>query len=184
MKKWLLFLVVLVLVVLGLSFGTARAESLKIGVIDLQKVVRSSKAGQEAMKKLQVKFEKLQKQLEAKRKEIEAFKAEFEKKAPLLSEEARAEKQREYQKLVREFRAQQEDARFEMKEEQKKALKPIFNDLEKVIKDMAQKEGYDLIIEKNMPGVYWVSPKVDISQHVINLYDQYRASKNSTKSSK
>jgi len=172
MKKLLLFFIVL-----GLSFGTALAENLKIGVIDLQKVVRSSKAGQEAMAQLQAKFEKLKKQLEAKQKEIAAFKAELEKKAPLLSEEARAEKQREYQKMIREFRAQQEDAQFEMKEAEKKALQPIFKDLEKVIKEMAQKEGYDLIIEKNMPGVYWVSPEVEITQHVIELYDQYRASK-------
>ncbi|OAQ20375.1 OmpH family outer membrane protein [Thermosulfurimonas dismutans] len=172
MKKLLLFFIIF-----SLSFGTALAENLKIGVIDLQKVVRSSKAGQEAMTQLQAKFEKLKKQLEAKQKEIAAFKAEFEKKAPLLSEEARAEKQREYQKMIREFRAQQEDAQYEMKEAEKKALQPIFKDLEKVIKEMAQKEGYDLIIEKNMPGVYWVSPGVEITQHVIELYDQYRSSK-------
>ncbi len=106
--------------------------------------------------------------------EMEAFQQEMQKKAPLLSEEARAEKQREYQKMVREFRAMQEDAQFEMKEAEKKALKPIFKDLEKVIRQMAQKEGYDLILEKNMPGVYWASPRVDITQKVIQLYNQYR----------
>ncbi len=153
----------------------AWAETPKIGVIDLQKVVRSSKAGQEAMQKLQAKFEALKKQLEAKQKEIEAFRAEMEKKAPLLSEEARAEKQREYQKMIREFRAQQEDAQFEMKEEEKKLLQPIFKELEKVVKELAEKEGYDLIIEKNMPGVYWVSPRVEITQKVVELYDRYRA---------
>ncbi len=156
-------------------WGVALAEGPRIAVIDLQKVVRSSQAGQEAMKKLQAKFETLQKKLEAKKKEIEAFRQEMQKKAPLLSEEARAEKQREYQKMVREFRAMQEDAQFEMKEEEKKALKPIFQDLEKVIKEMAEKEGYDLILEKNMPGVYWASPRVDITEHVIQLYDQYRS---------
>ncbi len=157
-------------------WGMAWAAPPKIAVIDLQRVVRSSEAGKEAMARLQAKFQSLQKKLEAKRKEIEAFQQEMQKKAPLLSEEARAEKQREYQKMVREFRAMQEDAQFEMKEAEKKALKPIFKDLEKVIRQMAQKEGYDLILEKNMPGVYWASPRVDITQKVIQLYNQYRQS--------
>ncbi|MBX6423864.1 OmpH family outer membrane protein [Thermosulfurimonas sp. F29] len=172
MKRFL----IVVLAWTVLLAGAAFAEAPRIAVLDLQKVVRSSKAGQEAMQQLQAKFKKLQAKLEAKKKEIEAFQQELQKKAPLLSEEARAEKQREYQKMVREFRAMQEDAQFEMKEAEKKALKPIFQDLEKVIRDMARKEGYDLILEKNMPGVYWASPRVDITQHVIQLYDQYRAS--------
>ena len=80
--------------------------------------------------------------------------------------------------MIREFRAQQEDAQFEMREAEKKALQPIFKELEEVIKEMAQKEGYHLIIEKNMPGIYWTSPEVEITQQVIELYDRYRASKN------
>ncbi|QJA06460.1 OmpH family outer membrane protein [Thermosulfurimonas marina] len=170
------------LLVLGLLLGTSvKAAELKIAVIDLQKVVRSSKAGQEAMQKLQARLEKWKAKLEAKQKEIKAFQEEMQKKAPLLSEEARAEKQREYQKMLREFRAMQEDAQFEMKEEEKKALQPIFKDLEKVLKELAQKEGYDLILEKNMPGVYWASPKIDISEHVIQLYNQYLTSKGTQK---
>ncbi|RUM88742.1 MAG: hypothetical protein DSZ24_02855 [Thermodesulfatator sp.] len=173
---------VLGIMILWLVLGaSAPAAELKIAVIDLQKVVRSSKAGQEAMKKLRARFEKWKAKLEAKQKEIQAFQEEMQKKAPLLSEEARAEKQREYQKMVREYRAMQEDAQFEMKEAEKKALQPIFKDLEKVLKELAQKEGYDLILEKNMPGVYWASPKIDISEHVVQLYNQYLSSKGAKK---
>ena len=159
--------------VLCLTAGL-QAKELKIAVIDLQQVVRKSEAGQQALAKLQAKFDTLKKQLEAKEAELRKFKEDLEKKAPLLSPEAREEKEREYQKMLREYQAQREDAQYEMKQAEQKALQPIMKDLEKVVKKMAQDEGYDLLLEKRMPGVYWTSPSIDITDHIVELYNQYR----------
>ena len=156
------------------GFSSALAKELKIAVIDLQQVVRKSEAGQEALAKLQAKFDTLKKQLEAKEEELRKFKEDLEKKAPLLSPEVRQEKERQYQKMLREYQAQREDAQYEMKQAEQKALQPIMQDLEKIVKEMAKKEGYDLLLEKRMPGVYWTSPQIDITEHVIELYNQYR----------
>ncbi len=153
-----------------------QAGEVKIAVLDLQQVVRKSEAGKAALAKLQQKFETLRQKLQAKEEELRKFKEELEKKAPLLSPEARQEKEREYQKMLREYQAEREDAQFEMKQAEQKALQPIMKDLEKVVKDMAKKEGYDLILEKRMPGVYWTSPAIDITDHVVELYNQYRKS--------
>ncbi len=151
----------------------AHAKTLKIAVIDMQAVVRQSQAGQQALVKLQQKFDTLKQKLQKKESEIKKLKQELEKKAPLLSPEARQEKERQYQKMLREYQAQREDAQFEMRQAEQEALKPILKDLRHVVKDMAKKEGYDLILEKNMPGVYWASPQLDLTKHVIELYNQY-----------
>ncbi|NPB08982.1 MAG: OmpH family outer membrane protein [Thermodesulfobacteria bacterium] len=167
------FLVLGVLLLVLLVSG-AQAGEVKIAVLDLQQVVRKSEAGQAALAKLQQKFETLQKKLKAREDELRKFKEELEKKAPLLSPEARQEKEREYQKMLREYQAEREDAQFEMKQAEQKALQPIMKDLEKVVKDMAKREGYDLILEKRMPGIYWTSPAIDITDHVVELYNQYK----------
>ncbi len=153
------------------------AKELKIGVVDLQQVVRSSEAGKEALTRLQKKFDTLRQQLQAKEEELKKFKEDIEKKAPLLSIEARQEKERLYQKMLREYQAQREDAQYEMRQAEQKALKPILKDLEQVVKKMAEKEKYDLIIEKNMPGVYWASPSIDLTDHIVELYNQYQKNK-------
>ncbi len=155
----------------------AMAKELKIGVVDLQQVVRRSEAGKEALAKLQKKFETLRQQLQNKEQELKRFKDDLEKKAPLLSPEARQEKERQYQKMLREFQAQREDAQYEMRQAEQKALQPILKDLEQVVKQMAEKEGYDLILEKKMPGVYWTSPAIDLTDHIVELYNQYRKTK-------
>ncbi len=165
-----------VLIILCLA-SLAMAKELKIGVVDLQQVVRRSEAGKEALAKLQKKFETLRQQLQNKEQELKRFKDDLEKKAPLLSPEARQEKERQYQKMLREFQAQREDAQYEMRQAEQKALQPILKDLEQVVKQMAEKEGYDLILEKKMPGVYWTSPAIDLTDHIVELYNQYRKTK-------
>jgi len=172
MRKVLLSLFLL----LGLT-SLATAKELKIAVIDMQQAVRQSQAGQEAMVKLQEKFDTLRKKLQAKEEEIKKFKQELERKAPLLSPEARQEKERQYQKMLRELQAQREDAQYEMRQAEQKALQPILKDLQQVVKQMAEKEGYDLILVKNGPWIYWASPAMDITEHVVKLYDQYRREK-------
>ncbi len=172
MKKILLSIITVFLLT-----NFVMAKELRIGVVDLQEVVRSSEAGKEALAKLQKKFDTLRQQLQAKEEELRKFKEELERKAPLLSIEARQEKERQYQKMLREYQAQREDAQYEMRQAEQKALQPILKDLEQVVKQMAEKEGYDIILEKKMPGIYWVSPSIDLTDHVVELYNQYQKTK-------
>jgi len=165
-------LLIFVFSLLGMGFAYAQSD-LKIAVIDIKRVVNTSKYGQEVMEKLQKKYEELQAKLEARAKELDALKEEIEKKGALWSQEVREKKQQEFQKKLREFRTMQEDAQLEMQELEKKLLDPVFKELENLIKDYVQKEKIDLILEKNQPGIYYASPRIDISPKVVELFDTY-----------
>ncbi|NPA95235.1 MAG: OmpH family outer membrane protein [Thermodesulfobacteria bacterium] len=147
------------------------AETKAIAVIDMQKVVRNCKAGKKAMKELNRKFESLKRQLQAKQKELQAFKKDLEKKAPLMSEEARAEKERQYKKMLREFKDKSDDAQYEMRQAEAKRMEPILKKLEKVVNKIGKEKHYLIILEKNMPGLYYVAPGTDITQEVIKAFD-------------
>jgi len=156
------------------EIGVAFAQSdLKIAVIDIKRVVNTSKYGQDVMEKLQKKYEELQAKLDAKAKELDALKEEIEKKGSLWSQEVRERKQQEFQKKLREFRTMQEDAQLEMQELEKKLLDPVFKELEQIIRDYVQKEKIDLILEKNQPGIYYASPRIDLSAKLVELFDNY-----------
>lgn len=147
----------------------------KIAVINMRKVVRQSKAGQKATEELNKKFEALQRTLQAKQDAIKAFKEDAEKKAPLMSEEAKADKAREYNKLLREFKEQSDDAQFEMRQAEAKIMEPILKVLENIINRIGETNGYTLILEHDMPGLYYVAPTVDITDAVIKAYDEEAA---------
>ncbi len=142
-----------------------------IAVIDLQKVVRQSAAGRAAMQKLNKKLEKLQQELKKRQEEIKAFKEDLEKKGPLMNAEARAEKERQLQKMIRDYKEQSDDAQFEMKQAESKVMEPIFKMIENLVNKIGKERGYAVILEKNMPGVYFNSPSVDITEDVIKAYD-------------
>lgn len=147
----------------------------KIAVINMRKVVRQSKAGQKATEELNRKFEALQRTLQTKQDAIKAFKDDAEKKAPLMSEEAKADKEREYRKLLREFKEQSDDAQFEMRQAEAKIMEPILKVLESIINRIGDANGYTIILEHDMPGMYYVAPAVDITDAVIKAYDEEAA---------
>ncbi|MEZ0344310.1 MAG: OmpH family outer membrane protein, partial [Caldimicrobium sp.] len=95
MRKSGLLLVVSLFLLFQISMAVAQTntQGVKIGVIDIKRVINVSKYGQEVMEKLQKKYEELQAKLEAKTKELEALKDEIEKKGQLWSQEVREKKQ-------------------------------------------------------------------------------------------
>ncbi len=149
------------------------AENLKIGVIDLKKIIHESKYGQEIMKKLQKKYDKLSEKIEKKSQEVQKLKEEIEKKGSLWSKKVKKEKEKKLQQMMAELRALQAEAQYEMQQEERKLLEPVLKKLEVVLKKFVKKEKYDLILEKNQPGIYYASDRIDITSKIIKLFDEY-----------
>ena len=170
-------LVFLLTAVLWCNVAAKETQQVKIAVINMQKVVRKSIAGQRAMETLNKKFESLKEKLRAEQDEIKAFKEDLEKKGPLMNEAARAEKEREYKKALRDFKDQSDDAQFEMRQAENKKMEPILKELEKVVNRIGEEGGYTLILENNMPGIYFIDSDVDITNEVIKAYDNEVKSK-------
>ena len=67
----------------------AENQGIKIGVIDLKKIVQESIYGKTVMQKLQKKYEQLSKKIKEKIKELEALKNEIDTKSALWSDSVR-----------------------------------------------------------------------------------------------
>ena len=74
--------------------------------------------------------------------------------------------------MMRDFKDQSDDAQFEMRQAEAKVMNPILKVLEKVVTKIGENGNYSLILENNMPGLYYVSPTIDITDTVIKAYDQ------------
>jgi outer membrane protein len=173
-KIYIKALLIMILFLGLIKYGYAQSvNTLRIGVIDSQKVINTSKYGQEVKAQLQQKYDELSAKIQKKAEEVQALKDEIEKKGSLWSQEVKEKKQSEYQKLLRELKSMQEDAQYEMKEYEKKILDPFNKELDEVIKKFANTEKYDLILEKNFPGIYYTSPEIDITQKIIKLFDDH-----------
>ena len=162
----------LAIILAGSLVATASAEELKIGVVDLQKAMELSEAGQKAKAMFQKKVDRVQADLKAKQDELALLKEELDRQSVLLSDEARMEKQSSYQLGLKDFKRLYEDAQEELRREDAKLSEKILKDLQAVIEDYGKKNKFDLIMEKTQSGLLHRNSKLDVTSAIILLYDE------------
>ncbi|BHH84145.1 OmpH/Skp family outer membrane protein [Desulforhopalus sp. 52FAK] len=165
-----------VAVLLLFAAQTSMASDVKLGVMNVQKVIVQCKAGKEAKERFDVKMKDLQSSFKDEEADLKKLQAEIKKKSSAWSEEKKAEKVREFQKSGRELQAKTEDARFEMKQMQDKELEPILKALEVVVEKYRKDQGYTMIFDSKN-GVISFDPSIDMSDTITKLLDKAMAAK-------
>jgi outer membrane protein len=150
--------------------AVAADNSKQIVTVNIQDVLLGSEAGQEVKKVLEVKVGEFQDKFQKEQGEVDALRAEIEKKGTVWSQEVKEEKERDYQKRVRDMQLKSEDAQFEMQQLEKQVMSPILNELQKVIKEVGEKNGYAMIIDSRA-GLLYVDEALDISEIVKKELD-------------
>lgn len=169
MKK---FLVGIFILFFTLYFSSVASAELKVGVVDLYRVLNESEEGKKAISELQNMLEQRQKSLDEKQKKIQSLKEEYEKKKAVLSEEARKSKEEEIERLSRDLQRIAADYQVELQKKQSEITQSMLKEIRQLINDFAQKEGYSLIIEKAEQLILFVTPNMDITDKIISLFNQ------------
>ena len=91
----------------------------------------------------------------------------------LLSESARASKEKDYQQRLKEFQRFTKDAQDELQGKDEEYTRKILESMEKVIKDFGRKNGYTFIFVKN-EGLLFADDKADVTEEVLKLLNASR----------
>jgi outer membrane protein len=150
-------------VLLAWAIAPVYAETVKIGFVNGQRVVNESPQAKRAKQKLDKEFEKRDQELQQMAKRLQAMQENLEKNAVTMAESERRTKEREFADLNREFQRKQREFREDLSLRQNEELAAIFERANKVIKQVAEAEKFDLIVQE---AVY-VSPRIDITDKVI-----------------
>jgi len=151
--------------------GSLWAADLKIAYVDVQKAVNDSNAGKDAKKVITKDVEKFQRVIADKQKELQTMKESLEKQALMLTPDARANKEKEYQNKLREFQRWGEDSQNEINQKRMEMERSISIVLLKVIQKIGADEGYTMILDKNENIVLFASKALDITDRVIKAFD-------------
>jgi outer membrane protein len=163
MKK----LVLLILVTVALTVSPAVADAGKIGFIDLQKALNLSKAGKDAKSSITEKVKEFEGKIEAQQKELKGLKDELEKQAVLLSAEARATKERDYQQKLKDFQRFTKDRQEELQQLDAQYTNQIVEKLLGMAQEIAKKDGFDLVLERGSGGVIYGADSIDLTEKLI-----------------
>lgn len=152
-----------------LAAPAAFAGDFKVGFVDSQRVLREAAPAQRALKKLQKEFEKREQELQRLGKQLQATQEAFEKNAVTMADSERRAKERELAETNRDFQRKKREYTEDLSVRQNEEMAQIIDRANRVIKQIAESEKYDLIVQD---AVYW-SPGIDITEKVIkNLADQ------------
>ena len=182
-RKIAVFFVCFLLVCSLLPGRSKAAAAVKIGTISLQKIMENSSAAVEAQKTLKEKAAELTGKLDEDNAKIEKLRDEIAKKESVWSNDVKAEKERDYQKQLRDFKTKQEDAQFELDQLKAKVMGPILKELQASIAEVGKANDYTIILENSRKGIQsqiglmYADEKIDISDLVLKELDKRTAKK-------
>lgn len=145
------------------------AADLKIGFVNVVKIMDSAPQVEEANKRLEKEFAPKEKSIQKQQQEASRLEERINKDGSVMSDDELKRVTRQLQDLQRDLVRDQEDARRDLNirrnEELSKLQKQIFD----VIQTFAKEDDYDLILTD---GVVWASEKIDITDDVLKRLRQ------------
>src|SRR5256885_3174687 len=133
----------------------AQSPGAKIAFIDVQRVLVRSAAGVAAREQLEREKAGMQQKMDAKRKELDALRDELEKKGPLMTAEARRDKQDAFERNRRDAARLADDLQKELEKKEQQLLQRVLQDLSGVIEKIGKERGLVLIVEKRGAAVLY-----------------------------
>ena len=156
------------------SYG---ADVAKIGILDFQRILEISSAGKASQAAISQQGKKKETELRQKQKELQELKNKLEREALVMSREMREEKRREFRISLNDFKTLEKKYKKEMAILNQKLVKRIQDDVFELVEEFGKKEGFLLIVEKMEGGVVYSPQTIDITDQLIQIYNENFAQK-------
>jgi outer membrane protein len=170
-RRWAVLAALFVALALALP-GWAAGKTdgnMKIGVIDIQRIMRESKAVKKVRDSFQQEVQAKKETMSAKEKEVKNLEEEFKSAKAKLPAEALKEKGEQLAKEGKELKRLRDDLTEELKKENSELTRKVIGEIVATAKDLLKKEHYAVILERN--SVVAAGETVDITDELIKLYD-------------
>ena len=162
-----LLIVGLVFVLSAPAFG---ADVAKIGVIDFQKILKESKAGQAVQAAMEKQGREMEADLKKRGNAIDALTQQLDSDAMVMDKDKRDEKQRELEIKRYDFQSLQKKYQSKLRDLQTTYMQKLQSDVVTLVNKIGKRDGYLLIIDKN--AAVYNPGSIDITDQLIKEYNE------------
>lgn len=148
-----------------ISFGLQAAE-LKVGYVQVDKILQEAPQTAESGKKLEKEFGPRSQELDRLAKQIKELETVLEKEGVTIPETERRTKERDVQNIKVEFQRKQRELREDINLRKNEELGSLQDRINKAVQSVAKSENYDLVMYS---GVAYAADKIDITDKVLKL---------------
>lgn len=154
--------------VLGLAMlAPVGAADLRIGVVNMERILRDSLSAAQAGERLNAEGMRRQEKIDALTKRFKQRLERFEKGASDMSESERVTERRELAEMERDVARRSREARDEFNQRRNEEVLLLQGRAGRIIQQIAETEKFDLVLYE----FFYASPKVDITDRVMKALD-------------
>jgi outer membrane protein len=163
---------VIMICCISLAVPALGANTVKIGIVDFQKILKSSEAGKEATADIEAKGKAMETELKNQGSELQDAKDRLDREALVMSQDKRSEKERELRIRAMDFQDKQKRYSKEFNDLKMKLVNELQKKVLALAGEIGKKEGYLLILEKNTCGALYFPASIDLTDQLIKMYDK------------
>ena len=153
-------------------------DQLKIGIVDINRALNQSTAGERSKKLLLATRDQKENELKNKEQVLKKLSEELQNSL-MLSETTRKDKEQELREKEMELRQDVQKAQSELQDKERKMTESIFNELKIVVAALAKEGKYDLILEQGASQVilFHSGTFTDLTDQVIARFNKLSPNK-------
>lgn len=145
---------------------TAHSSELKVGYVQVDKILQEAPQTAESGKKLEREFSPRSQELDRMAKQIKDLESVLDKDGLTITEAERRNKERDIQNIKVEFQRKQRELREDINLRKNEELGSLQDRINKAVQSVAKAESYDLVMYS---GVAYAADKIDITDKVLKL---------------
>jgi outer membrane protein len=144
-------------------------KQMKIGIVDMQKILRESKAANAARASFLKDVEAKKARIIAKATELQKLEEELNRMDATTPLETRRQKTDKLKHDGRELKNLQQDMEEEAKRKEMEMAQKLFGEIMQIVRNFAKSERYSLILERGT--IITAEESIDITDRILKIYD-------------
>lgn len=166
-------LVLISTAMLLLVWGVAATnDPVKMGFVDVEKVLASVDKGKAAREELERKRSQAEERLRPIVEQLEAIQKELQAKQFVMSEEAVRAKQLDMAELKNRYETKAKEEEGQFKVDQQRLIGPLLEKLEAVIKEVGRDNGFSVIMRLDAPSIVYSREALDVTDLVVEKFNR------------
>jgi outer membrane protein len=145
---------------------------LKIGIVDMQKIMRESKAAIAVRSSFVKELEAKKEQINAKAKEVQKLEEDLNRLDPGASVDVKRQRTDKLKHEARELNNLRQDMDEEVKRKDRELAQKLFAEIMQIVRNYARSERYSLIMEK--ATIIAAEESIDVTDKILKLFDSQK----------
>lgn len=139
--------------------------SIKLGVLDVQKIMQNSPKIQAAGEKLKAKFTPQQNKILAKQQELKKLMDKYNRDAPIMNDSVKQKLKNQIVAARKEYTAMSQNFEQELMQAQQKEMQKLTDDIQSIVAKVAKKYNLDMVLAKQ--AIIYSGNAKDITDQVL-----------------